>query len=300
MIIRYDSLVLSFGTGLILLIGFSGCLVQPDLGFVKIPEDEIVESIPSPPTLEELHAQKSYIAFLPVQYAPGLTRYHRTLSHAFVLSVLEEYGNLEVIDNSRVKGALNRTEFRKLKQVIAEEQFRRYEKPLIDGAIQLGKQLGVRYIGLMRVQTSPVKVSANDWSTYISFRIYRVEDPSRIEMNYEFAFVFSESNSLWEDLGIQVRGRFPLSGFILETRGNREYVRLNLGRANRISVEQECKVFRRIRKIQQQAGNRKKETTEFDLLGKLVVVNVQQDFAWGKIKPEFRGKISKGDAIRCY
>ena len=275
-------------------------MAQPDLGFVNIPEDEPGESIPSPPTLEELHAQKSYIAFLPVQYAPALTRYHRTLSNAFVLSVLEEYGNLEVIENSRVKGAMNRTEFRKLTKLIEEEQFRRFEKPLIDEAIQLGKQLGVRYIGLMRVQTSPVKVSSNDWSTYISFRIYRVEDPVRIEMNHEFAFVFSESNSLWEELGTQVRGQFPLSGFILETRGNREYVRINLGRANRVYLNQVCKVFRRIRKTQQKDGTRKRITTEFDLLGKLAVVNVQQDFAWGRVEPEFRGKISKGDAIRCY
>ena len=45
-------------------------------------------------------------------------------------------------------------------------------------------------------------VSSNDWSTYIIFRIMRIEDPPDSSyMNHEFTFVFSDSNSLWEDLG---------------------------------------------------------------------------------------------------
>ena len=96
----------------------------------------------------------------------------------------------------------------------------------------------------MRVQSSPEKVDSNDWSTYIRFRIMRVEDPVKNELNHEFTFIFSESNDIWEELGSLVRGRFPLSGFIIESRANRAYVRINIGRKNRIKDEQECKIFR--------------------------------------------------------
>ena len=99
--------------------------------------------------------------FLPIQYSKGLTRYHRVLSNAFVMSVLEEYGDLEVIDEVYVQNHLERTEFRELKRMVKEEKFRRYEQPLVERVIRFGKSMGVSYIGLMSVHTSPVRVSAS-------------------------------------------------------------------------------------------------------------------------------------------
>ena len=288
-------------SGLLLLFVLSGCPSGPDMEFVSAGVDEMLETVPVPPTLKELHAQKSNIAFLPIQYSEGLTRYHRVLSHAFVMSVLEEYGDLEIIGEVFVQNNLERTEFRELKILIEEEKFRRYDQPLVDGVIRLGKTLGVSYIGLMSVQTSPVRVSSNDWSTYITFRIMRVEDPpDRSYMNHEFTFIFSESNSLWEDLGTQIRGKFPLSGFILESRGGRSYARISLGRRNRVEMEQQCKIFRRIRKESQDSQKNTLQVTDYDLLGKMQIFNIQEDFSWGRVETEARKKILKGDAVRCY
>jgi len=174
-------------------------------------------------------------------------------------------------------------------------------RALIDAVIRLGKHLGVRYMGVMNVQTSPVNVAPNDWSTYITFRIMRVEDPPDSSyMTHEFTFIFSESNSLWEDIGTQIRGKFPLSGFVLETRANRSYARINLGRGNRIKSEQECKIFRRLRKESKDLKDKNVLVTDFDLLGRMTIFNVQQDFAWGRVAQESREKILKGDAVRCY
>ena len=279
----------------------NSCLSQPDLGFVNAAVDDLEETVPVPPTLEELRMQKSFISFLPIQYSQDLTRFHRVLSQAFVMSVLEEFGDLEITDEVLVEKALRKIEFRELKQLIEEEQFRRYDSPLIDAVIRLGKHLGVRYMGVMNVQTSPVNVAPNDWSTYITFRIMRVEDPPDSSyMTHEFTFIFSESNSLWEDIGAQIRGKFPLSGFVLETRANRSYARINLGRGNRIKSEQECKIFRRLRKESKDLKDKNVIVTDFDLLGRMTIFNVQQDFAWGRVAQESQGKILKGDAIRCY
>ena len=205
------------------------------------------DKVDYPPSEEELSTPKSFVAFLPVQFAENLSRYHKALSISFVQSVLEEYGDLKIIDDIRVSRALSRSEFSKLNADLNKSKLRRFEDDLVKQTVELGKWLRVRYIVLMRVQPSPEKVDSNDWSTYIRFRIMRVEDPVKNELNHEFTFIFSESNDIWEELGSLVRGRFPLSGFIIESRANRAYVRINIGRKNRIKDEQECKIFRRVR-----------------------------------------------------
>ena len=129
--------------GLVLLLGLSGCPSGPDMEFVSAGVDENLEEVPVPPTMKELLSNKSNIAFLPIQYSEGLTRYHRILSNAFVMSDLEEYGDLEVIDEVHIQNHLERTEFRELKRMVEEEKFRRYEQPLVERVIRFGKSLGV-------------------------------------------------------------------------------------------------------------------------------------------------------------
>jgi len=235
---------LIIGLGFALFLFTGGCGSKPIM-LMNAPLDN-GEDVPIPPTPEELLTSKSFIAFVPTQFSENLSRYHKALSVNFVQSVLEEHGDLKIIDEVRIKSALNRSEFAKLSASLKQSKLRSFEDDLVKQTIELGKWLRVRYIVLMRVQQSPEKVSSNDWSTYIRFRIYRVEDPVRNEMNHEFTFVFSESNDLWEELGGLVRGRFPLGGFIIESRASRAYVRINLGRRNRVTVEQECKIFRRV------------------------------------------------------
>ena len=53
------------------------------------------DKVPLPPTNEELLTPKSFVAFIPVQYAENLSRYHKALSVSFVQSVLEEHGDLK-------------------------------------------------------------------------------------------------------------------------------------------------------------------------------------------------------------
>ena len=215
-------------------------------------------------------------------------------------SVLEEYGDLKIIDDIRVNRALNRSEFAQLNADLKQSKLRRFEDDLVKQTIELGKWLRVRYIVLMRVQPSPEKVDSNDWSTYIRFRIIRVEDPVKNELNHEFTFIFSESNDIWEELGSLVRGRFPLSGFIIESRANRAYVRINIGRKNRIKDEQECKIFRRVRKKIKGSNGGTISSYEVDRIGQLQLFRVQEDFSWGKVPSKFREVIRQGDAVRCY
>ena len=292
----FKLLILSLGFGIILL--FNGCRPKP-VALMNAPLD-LGGNAPIPPTQEELLTSKSFVAFVPVQFSENLSRYHKSLSLSFVQSVLEEHGDLKIIDDFRVERALNRSQFEKLRKSLEKNKLRRINEELINHAVELGKWLRVRYIVLMRVQQSPEKVSINDWSTYIRFSIYRVEDPVKNEMNHEFTFIFSESNDLWEELGSLVRGRFPLGGFIIESRADRAYVRVNLGRRNRVSIDQECKIFRRIKKEKKIANGQSITSIEFDIIGQLTLFRVQEDFSWARVPANFRGSILNGDAIRCY
>ena len=282
----------------LLLLSAAGC-GQKQIMLMNAPLDT-GDKVDYPPSEEELLTSKSFVAFLPVQYAENLSRYHKALSVSFVQSVLEEYGDLKIIDDIRVNRALNRSEFAKLNADLKQSKLRRFEDELVKQTVELGKWLRVRYIVLMRVQPSPEKVDSNDWSTYIRFRIIRVEDPVKNELNHEFTFIFSESNDIWEELGNLVRGRFPLSGFIIESRANRAYVRINIGRKNRIKDEQECKIFRRVRKKIKRSNGGTISSYEVDRKGQLQLFRVQEDFSWGKVPSKFREVIRQGDAVRCY
>jgi len=285
-------------TVFLLLLSVAGC-GQKQIMLMNAPLDK-GDKVDYPPSEEELLTSKSFVAFLPVQYAENLSRYHKALSVSFVQSVLEEYGDLKIIDDIRVSRALNRSEFAKLNADLERSKLRRFEDDLVKQTVELGKWLRVRYIVLMRVQLSPEKVDSNDWSTYIRFRIIRVEDPVKNELNHEFTFIFSESNDIWEELGSLVRGRFPLSGFIIESRANRAYVRINIGRKNRIKDEQECKIFRRVRKKIKRSNGGTISSYEVDRKGQLQLFRVQEDFSWGKVPSKFREVIRQGDAVRCY
>ena len=289
---------LIFGLGCVLLLSISSC-GEKTISLMNAPLDS-GDEVPIPPTPEELRSSKAFVAFVPVQFAENLSRYHKSLSVSFVQSVLEEHGDLKIIDDVRVERALNRSQFAQLRTSLEQSKLRRFDEELVKQTIELGKWLRVRYIVLMRVQPSPEKVSSTDWSTYIIFKIFRVEGPVKNEMNHEFTFVFSESNDLWEELGGLVRGRFPLGGFIIESRAKRAYVRINLGRRNRISVEQECKIFRRVEKVKKGTNGEKITSIEFDRIGQLTLFRVQEDFSWGKVPSNFRAAILNGDAVRCY
>ena len=88
------------------------------------PEDQA----PMKPTNKELQTSKSFVAFLPVQFSENLSRFHKTLSVSFVQSVLEEHGDLKIIDEVRVARALNSSQFNQLKILLKKNKLRRIDE----------------------------------------------------------------------------------------------------------------------------------------------------------------------------
>ncbi|GIT72110.1 MAG: hypothetical protein Ct9H300mP28_19240 [Pseudomonadota bacterium] len=56
-------------------------------------------------------------------------------------SVLEEYGDLKIIDDVRVSRALNRSEFTKFNADLKGSKLRRIEDELVKQTVELGKWL---------------------------------------------------------------------------------------------------------------------------------------------------------------
>ena len=100
------------GLGFVFLLFVNGCGPKP-IPLMNAPLDSGLEA-PIKPTPLELRTSKSSVAFVPVQFSENLSRYHKALSVSFVQSVLEEYGDLKIIDDIRVNRALNRSEFTQL------------------------------------------------------------------------------------------------------------------------------------------------------------------------------------------
>ena len=128
---------LIIGFGFALLLFTVGCGSKPIM-LMNAPLDN-GEDVPIPPTREELLTSKSFIAFVPAQFSENLSRYQKVLSMSFVQSVLEEHGDLKIIDEVRVKSALNRSEFAKLSASLKQSKLRSFEDDLVKQTIELGK-----------------------------------------------------------------------------------------------------------------------------------------------------------------
>jgi hypothetical protein len=96
---------------LLVLLMAGGCQKQPQYNFRTATQSELdLKQSETYPTVED-QAQSPYIAFASTEFVGRLSRYHKTLSESFVLSALEEYSDLKVIEDQRVRGVLEFQEF---------------------------------------------------------------------------------------------------------------------------------------------------------------------------------------------
>lgn len=282
-LIRKKTILLLLFTGLLIM--FIGC--QKKINFLAAgvyPEDE--KESPFPPKAEELRPTKYAIAFVPIEPNPHLTRHHLTLSRSFIQSILEESGNLRIIEDYRVDNALKFTEFKD------------FDVTSMEDVIKLGEFLKVKYIAVLRVQESPLQVDEDDWATYINVRISQLS-PTKVALDESFNYVFSKSIKIKREFRTKVEAAFPLRGFILETRNRHAYARISLGRNHSIRPERVFQVYRRIIEVQEFSdGSTKTSESYSKLLGEIEISEVAENESWGIVKKqEDRSKILKGDAV---
>ena len=271
-------------SALLALLVVGGCQKQPQYNFRTATQSELdLKQSETYPTVED-QAQSPYIAFAPTEFVGRLSRYHKTLSESFVLSVLEEYSDLKVIEDQRVRGILEFQEFQGFN--------RNSQKDLL----RLGERLQAEYVGLLRVTPSPVRASPEDWSTYIGLQVYRV-NPPKLMLRDEFTFVFSESAQLLRTLRTKIQKTLPMEGYILETYNDRAFAVVNLGRDRNITPGRRCKVFRRKHREWAKPDGTKITETSYEEVGELQIVEVLDFTSWAVVPPEFREKILSGDRV---
>ena len=273
-----------FACTLLALLLAGGCQKKPQYNFRTATQSELdLKQSDTYPTVED-QARSPYIAFASTEFIGRLSRYHKTLSESFVLSALEEYSDLKVIEDQRVRGVL---EF---------QEFQGFNRNSQQDLLRLGKRLQAEYVGLLRVTPSPVRASPNDWSTYIGLQVYRI-NPPKLMLRDEFTFVFSESAQQLRGLRTNIQKTLPMEGFILETYNDRAFAVVNLGRDRNITSGRRCKVYRRKRRERIETDGTKITETNYEEVGQLQIVEVLDFTSWAVVSPEFRGKILSGDLV---
>jgi len=260
-----------------------GC--QPAvIPFQQAAPDTDKQTVPHPPSEEELRIPPHFLAFSPPVTNPQLTQYHQSLSLNFIQSLLEQEGNLQILPEYRTTYLLQRIEFRE------------YDPTSVEDAFRLGKALKVDYIAMLKIQPSLVKKDDLDWATYPTLKIYQVQS-QQIVMQESFNFEALHASNLWNTLKTKVQKVFPLKGYILETRNRHAYVRINFGTNQGIRANRTCSVFRRSIESKTLPDGGSQKTESYQLLGKMTIREVNQDTSWGVVDPETRPKILTGDVV---
>ncbi len=288
-----------WGLALLLLVG--GCQGTPMIGANTPQEDLDQERSATYPSDEEIYRPASEtIAFLPVQQVGKLSRYHRAVSVAFVQSTLEEFSGFQILADQRVLETLSLSQFRS----VPESCRLQASEPCIEAALGVGRYLKADYIALMRLTPSPVREAENDWSTYVTLKIHRVDPEATPQLrptkrlDEELTFVSSQAVPLRQEFGQRIRKAFPIQGFILETRGGRAYALINLGEEHHdkgIVPGATLSIYRRSYRATAESGPTQ---VAFDRVGHLSLVNVLPQTAWGIVPEEFRDAIRSGDVVQ--
>lgn len=290
-----------------LFLGLSGCSSAPKIGeSILQQEADYLRSETYPTDEEILRPQRESIAFLPVQYIGELSRYHKALSTAFVQSLLEDYGNLQIVREQRVQEALSLSEF----QSFDSECRLQLNETCSATALEVGRYLRTHYVALMRVTPFREQEALESWSVLVTLKVYRVDPEGARQLRNPLlldheSFVderwFLSSETLMEhrtEFGELIRKAFPRKGFILETRENRTYALINLGAEvgprQGVAPGTTLNIYRRSRRASASGGT---EIT-FDLVGQMQLVEILPKNAWGLVEESVREQILSGDVVQ--
>ncbi len=263
------------------LIGCSG----PKVTFREaavLPGDQ--KEAPYPPQPKDLLSVQPFVVFGSVQMDTALSASHKDLSMSFLRSMLQEEGSLQFIQERRIQTALQRPEFQN------------YSGTSPKDVVALATHLRAKYAAVVQIIPSREKVEDGEWATYMTLEIYQSPSGNKI-FNQSFDFVSSKTKELWEKLKPEMQDAFPLRGFISETRNNRTFARISLGKADGVKPKRLFGIFRRdIQAVTKEDGSTVRRTI-YSSVGQLEITDVMERESWGTIRERDRGKVLKGDAV---
>jgi hypothetical protein len=269
------------------LIFITGCTPK-DVDPLTLPVmEKDLETAPFPPETEELTITPRLLLPLVVFKDQTVTDTRLNQTIGFINSTFEEYGNFSVIPQNKVK------------ELLSSEENQRFQASNIADAIQLGSSLNASFVGQLQVMISEAQVVDNidHFKSNVNLTIFTTDSGQVVfKKDIQYDTLDPEASKL--NLKKLVQEGFPLRGFILETRGERQYAKISMGKSLGIKIGREFQVRERVVKNEVVMGLTRKTISFSNLsLATLPVIEVMEDESWLRIDAKFRDMVKKGHVV---
>ncbi len=276
--------VILFIVGLLFIFG---CVVkQADPTSLEITEMD-KEVAKNPPTPDELMVKPRILLPLIVLKDETVTKTRLDRVLSFLHREFEAHGNFSVISQDKVD------------TLLSSDQNRRFQASNVADAIELGKSLNASFIAQYQILIGESKIvdSIDHYKANINITIFTT-DSGQVVFKKDIVYDSQEQEESILTLKNQIQEYFQLRGFILETRGGKQYAKISLGRSLGIKIGREFQVREREVKNEMVAGMARRIVSFPPLsLATVKVVLVAENESWVEIDMDDQSKIKKGQVV---
>lgn len=260
-----------------------GC--TPSMTFeqaIIFPEDQLETLNPPAPKNLVFVPETMVLLVLPPQ--SPLSETHQIFTTQMLRELLTQESRLQVIEPLRLENALQQNNL-----VLNEDTS-------LEKLLGIGKFLQSTYVGILSLKPSQKTETIAEWRAELHWQVYH-QSSKQLILDKIIEFSTGDFPGIWNRLKPIFHDHFPLKGYVLETRNHREWAKINLGIQQSLQVGQELRIFRRIIRDQQSPDLLWISETFYQPVGKMKLVRVTENAAYGIIFPEGRNEVRKGDVV---
>lgn len=240
-----------------------------------------------PPVEDDLLVSPHLLLSLVTYKDPTVTEPRLTAITNFLHHGLERYANFSTIPITKVA------------ELMSAEENRRFQPGNVADAIALGNQLNAAFVAQLQIQivSSKIVKSIDHYTANTNMTVFTT-DSGQVVFKQDLVFDTFDTEASEKALRLLVQEYFPLRAYILETRGDRQYAKISIGRSLGVKIGREFLVREREVKSEIVMGMNRKTVSFSPLaLGTVKVIEVMEDESWVTIEKSSRMQIKKGMVV---
>ncbi len=280
--------IISFITVLLAVLIGAGACTQPKVDPLSVPVMEIdKETAKYPPTKAELAVTPRLMLSLMVFKGDTVTKERLDATLGFLDQSFSKYGNFSPVPQTKVEELLNTDENRK------------FQASNVADAIQLGKSLNASFVAQLQVMIGESQVINNidHYKSNVNMTIFTA-DSGQVVFKKDIVYDTQDYEQSDIDLKKMIQQYFPLRGYILETRGGRQFAKISVGRSLGIKLDRQFQIRERDVKEEIVMGVTRRTVSFSPLaLATVTVVKVMEDSSWVSIEEKDRIKVKQGQVV---
>ncbi len=271
----------------LILIVFGSCTPKyVDPMTLKITDIDLEEA-EFPPTQKELTVSPYLMLSLVVYKGDTVTESRLNNILGFVHRSFRNHGNFSPIPQNEVK------------VLLSSEENKRFQPSNVADAIQLGKTLNAAFVAQYQVMIAESQIIENidHFKSSTNLTIFTT-DSGQVRFKKDLIYDTQDPEQSELNLKKLIQQDFPLQGYILETRGGRQYAKVSIGRGLGIKLDRKFQVRERIVKNEMVMGISRRTVSFPPLaLATVTTVKVMEDAAWVRIEKSDQAKVKKGQMV---